>query len=103
MATVAKGRQEERPRNGQTRNEAVPEINVDYITQMSEEIEGRVTKKLFQEFSGTESQLLGALSNLKGFFPNPQVRAQSGTVLGTSWNSNTENHNPNAFPERSSS
>ena len=31
-------------------------------SQVSEEIEGRVTKKLSKEFSGTESRILGALS-----------------------------------------
>ena len=40
----------------------------DYIFQVSEEIEGRVTKKLSQEFSRTESRILGALSRLDDFF-----------------------------------
>ena len=38
-----------------------PELTQDYISQISEEIEGRVTKKLSKEFSETESRILGAL------------------------------------------
>ena len=58
---------------------------------MSKEIEGRVTKKLSQEFSRTKSRILGALSKLDEFLLNPQVRICSVTVLGTSRNSDSEN------------
>ena len=58
--------------------------------QVSEEIEGIVTKKLFQEFSRLETRSLGALSQLNHSFLNLQIRAQSGVVPGTSQNSNTE-------------
>ena len=69
-------------------------MNEDYITQVLEEIEGRVTKKLSQEFSRTKSQNLGALSKLDEFLTYPQVRVQSGTVSGTSRNANVENQEP---------
>ena len=62
---------------------------------MSEEIEGKVSKKLSQEFSKTESQILGTLSKLREFFLNPQVWSQSRTVRRKSGNSNTENQEPN--------
>ena len=39
-----------------------PESTQGYISQVSEEIEGRVNKKLSKEFSQTESRILGALS-----------------------------------------
>ena len=68
-----------------------PELTQDYISQISEEIEGRVTKKLFKEFSKTESRILGALSKLDEFLLNPQVRTCSVAVLGTSRNANSEN------------
>ena len=42
----------------------------DYITQVSEEIEGRVTKKLSQELSRTESRIFGVLSKLDEFLLN---------------------------------
>ena len=45
LAAVARETQEENPRNGKSRNTSVPRIE-EYITQVSEEIEGRVTKKL---------------------------------------------------------
>ena len=68
-----------------------PELTEDYISQVTEEIEGRVTKKLSQEFSKTESRILGALSKLDEFLLNPQVRTCSVAVQGTSGNANSEN------------
>ena len=68
-----------------------PELTQDYISQVSEEIEGRVTKKLSMEFSKTESRILGALSKLDEFLLNPQVRTGSVAVQGTSRNANSEN------------
>ena len=61
---------------------------------MSKEIEGRVTKKLSQEFSGTESWNWGALFKLEVFLWNPQVRALSGRVPRTSRNIDMENQEP---------
>ena len=88
-------KQEEHPRNGQSRNTSVPRINEKYITQVSEEIEGTVTKKLSQEFNRTESGILCALSNLDELLLNPQIRTHSGTVPGTFRNKNVENQEPN--------
>ena len=68
-----------------------PELTQDYISQVSEEIEGRVTKKLSKEFSKTESPISGALSKLDEFLLNPQVRTCSVAVHGTSGNANSEN------------
>ena len=95
LAAVAGETQEEHPRNGQSRNTSVPRINVEYITQVFEEIEGKVTKKLSEEFNRTESHILGALSKLDDFLLNPQIRTHSGTVPGTFWNTNVENQEPN--------
>ena len=68
-----------------------PELIQDYISQVSEEIEGRVTKKLSEEFSETESRIFGALSKLDEFLLNPQVRTCSVAVQGTSRSANSEN------------
>ena len=68
-----------------------PELTQDYISQVSEEIEGRVTKKLSKEFNKTESRILGALSKLDEFLLNPQVRTCSVTARGTSGNANSGN------------
>ena len=66
-----------------------PELTQDYISQVFEEIEGRVTKKLSKEFNKTESHILGAISKLDEFLLNPQVRTCS--AHGTSRHSNLEN------------
>ena len=49
------------PRNIQAGNTNSLRIQDDYITQVSEEIEGRMTNKMSQEFNKTENGILGAL------------------------------------------
>ena len=78
------------PRNSQSKNSSAPGITEEYIAQVSEKIERSVTKKLSQEFSRTESRILGALSKLDEFLLNPQVRPFSGIVPGTFWNADVE-------------
>ena len=95
LAAVTRETQEEHPRNGQSRNTSIPRINKEYITQLSEEIEGRVTKKLSQEYSRTESRILRALSILNEFLLNQQIRMHSGTVLETFRNTNVDNQGTN--------
>ena len=58
----------------------------DNITQVSEEIEGRVTKKLSQDFSRTENRILGALAQLDDFLMNPLIQGHFGTTPETSRN-----------------
>ena len=77
-------------RGSRGRNVLDPELTQDYISQVSEEIEGRVTKKLSKEFNKTESRILGAISKLDEFLLNPQVRTCS-VVQGASRNANSEN------------
>ena len=84
----------ESTRNSQSQNTFDPEMAQEYISQVFEEIEGRVTKKLSNEFSRTESPILGALSKLDEFLLNPQVRTCSVAVPGTSRNSNSGNREP---------
>ena len=95
LAAVARETQVEHPSNGQSRNTSVPRINEECITQVSEEIEGGITKKLSQEFSRTESHILGALSKLDEFLFHPEIRTHSGTVTVTFRNTNVENQEPN--------
>ena len=94
LAAVKRETQEEHPRNGQSRNTSVPRIN-EYILQVSEEVEGRVRKKLSLEFSRAESRILGALSKLDEFLLNQQKRTHSETVPGTFRNRNVENQGTN--------
>ena len=70
------------------------ESTEDYISRVSEEIEGRVTKKLSKEFSRTDSRILGALSKRDEFHLIPQVRTCSAAVPGTSRNNNSEIRKP---------
>ena len=79
------------------RNVLDPELTQDYISQVSEEIEGRVTKKLSKEFNKTESRILGALSKLDEFLLNPQIRTCSVAVQGTSRNANSENRETHGY------
>ena len=95
LAAVTRETQEENPRNGQSRNTSVPRINEEYITQLSEEIEGRVIKKLSQEYSRTESRILGALSKLDEVLLNQQIRMHSGSVPETFRNTNVDNQGTN--------
>ena len=78
-------------RSSKGQNVLDPELTKDYIFQVSEEIEGRVTKELSKKFSKTESRILGALSKLDEFVLNPQVRTCSVAVQGTCKNANSEN------------
>ena len=77
-------------RSSRGQNVLDPELTQEYISQVSEEIEGLVTKKLSKEFNKTESRILGALSELGEFLLNPQVRTCSVAVQGTSRNANSD-------------
>ena len=55
----------ENTRNNRSQNAFNPVMAKEYISQVSEEIEVRVTKNLSNEFSRIESRILGALSKLR--------------------------------------
>ena len=84
----------ENTRINQSQNTLNQGMAEEYITQVSEEIEGRFTKKLSPEFSRMESCILGSLSKLDEIPQNPQVRTCSVAVPGTSRNNNPENREP---------
>ena len=46
LAAVRRETEGEHPKNGQSRNTSVPRINEEYITQVFEQSEGRVSEKL---------------------------------------------------------
>ena len=77
---------EEHPRSKLAQNSYVPRSQEGYIIQVSEEIEGRVTKKLSQECSRTENRILGALARLDDLLMYPLVQGHCGTVPETSRN-----------------
>ena len=78
-------------RSSRGQNVLDPELTQTYISQVSEEIEGKVTKKLSKEFSKRESRILGVLSKLDELLLNPQVLTCSVAVQGTSRIANSEN------------
>ena len=94
MAAVNRENCEEVTWSNVALNSSVPRSQ-DYITQVSEEIEGRVTKKLTQEFSKTENRILGALTRLEDFLKNPLIQGHSGTTPETSWNAHGTNQGTN--------
>ena len=95
IAALNKEDHEEHPRSNQAMGTIVSRSQEDYITQISEEIEGRVTKKLSQELTETESRILGALTQHDGFLLNPLVQGHFGSAPGTSRNTNKENQGTN--------
>ena len=90
LAAVSRETHEE-TRSSQSQNRLDPEMAREYISHVCEEIEGGVTKKLSEEFSWTESRILGALSKPDDFLLSPQVRTSSVAVPGTTTNGNSEN------------
>ena len=97
---------EEHPKSNLAQNSNVPRPQKDYISEVSEEIEGRVTKKLPQEFSRTENGKLGALAHLDNLLMHPQIRGDSRTAPDTSRNAlstsrgmNEDNSQSDPYPE----
>ena len=92
LAAVSRETQEY-PRKSQSQNLSAG-ITEEYIAQVPKEIEGKVTRKLSQDFSRTKSRILGALSKLDELLLNSQVRTIAGTVPGTFRNADVENQEP---------
>ena len=95
LAAINRETHGEYPRKNQARYSNSPGMQQDYFTQVSEEIECRMTNKLSQEFSRTESCILSALSMPYEVLLNPQARVHSRFVPETSRNSNRENQGTN--------
>ena len=86
LATLYKENFEEHRRINLVQNSSVPRSQEDYISHVSEENEGKVTTKLFQEFSRAESRILGVLSRLDDFLLNPLNQNHSRIAPETSRN-----------------
>ena len=84
-------REKHQKTNSRAQNMLDPELTQDYISQVSEKIERRATKKHSKEFSRTESRILSVLSKLDELLLKPQVRTCSVAVPGTPRNTNSEN------------
>ena len=106
LAALNKENCEEHPRSNLAQNLNAPKSQEDYITQVSEEIEGRVTKKLSKEFSRTENRILAALARLDDFLMNPLLQGHSETIpepsrnaLSTSQGTNEDDSQIDPHPE----
>ena len=99
LAALNRENCEEHPRSNLAQNSSAPRSQEDYITQVSEEIEGRVTKRLSKKFSRTENRILGALARLDDFLMNPLLPGGSGTTPEPTRNASGINHPPH--PEAS--
>ena len=95
LAALNKENCAKHPRRNLAQNLNDPRPQEDYLTQVSEEIEGRVTKKLSQEFSRTEKRILGVLPRLDHLLMNPLIQCHSGTAPETSRNVFSTSHGTN--------
>ena len=106
LAALNKENCEEHPRSNFAQSSNVPRSQEDYITQVSEEIEGRVTKRLSKEFSRTKNRILDALARLEDFLMNPLLQGHSRTTpeasqnaLSTSQGTNEDDSQNDPHPE----
>ena len=106
LAALNKETCEEHPRSNLALNSSAPRLQKDYITQVSEQIEGGVTKRLSKEFNRTENRILGALAQLDDFCMNPLLPGHSGptpeptrNTLNTSQRTNEDNSQKDPHPE----
>ena len=95
LAALNKENCDEHPRSTLAQNSSAPRSQEDYITPVSEEIEGRVTKRLSKEFSRTENRILGALARLDDFLMNPLLPGYSGATLEPTRNALSNNQGTN--------
>ena len=86
LAAFNKENCEEHPRSNLAQKLECSQITRGLHNSFSGEIEGRVTKKLSQEFSRTENRILGALARLDDFLTNPVIQGHSGIAPETSRN-----------------
>ena len=107
LAPLNKDNCEENPRSNLAQNSNAPRSQEDYIFQVSEEIEGRVTKGLSKEFSRTKNRILGgALARLDDFLLNPLLQGHSRATpelsrnaLSTSQGTNEDDSQNDLHPE----
>ena len=97
LAAFNKENCEEHPRSNLAQNSNAARSQEDYITQVSEEIERRVTKRLSKEFSRTENRILGALARLDDFLMNPLLQGYTGTTPEAYWNALSTSQGTNEY------
>ena len=86
LAALNKKNCDEHPRSNLAQNSNAPRSQEDYINQVSEEVEGRVTKRLSNELSKRENHILGALARLDDFLVKMLLQGDSGATPKASRN-----------------
>ena len=106
LAALNKENCEEHRRSNLAQNSSALRSQEDYITQVSEKIGERVTKRLSKEFSGTENRILAAIAQLDDFLMNPLLPGCSGTTpepsrnaLNTSQGTNEDDSQNDPHPD----
>ena len=106
LAALNKENCEEHPWSNLAQNSRAHRSQEEYITQVSEEIEGKVTKRLSKEFSRTENRILVALACLDDLPMNPLMQGHPGTTpepsrnaLSTSQGTNEDDSQNDPHPE----
>ena len=106
LAALNMEKGEEHPRSNMAQNSNIFRSQEVYITQVSEEIERRVTNKLSREFSRTENRILSVFARFDDFLMNPLIQGQSGTApelsrnaFGTSKGTNEDDSHSDLHPE----
>ena len=82
LTALNKKSHKEHPRSSQAWDTNVRRPPEDYITKISEELEGRVAKKLSHKFIRTENCILGPLSRFEEFLLSPLVQGVPGPFWG---------------------
>ena len=91
LAALNKENCEELPKSNLAQNSIVAKSQEEDIAQVSEENDSRVTKMLSQEFSRTESRILGTIFNPHDFLLDPLIQGYSGTTPDASRNTLSTN------------
>ena len=106
LAALDKENCEEHPGNNLAQNSSDPRTQEEYITRVSVEIKGRVSKRLSKEFSRTENRILGALARLDDFLMNPLLPGHPGATpeptrnaLGNNQGTNEDDSQNDPHPE----
>ena len=95
LAALKRENCDEHARSNMAQKSNVPRLHEDYITQVPEEKDGRVTKTLSQELSRTENRILGKLELLDNLLMNPLIQGHTGTARETSRNALVSNQGTN--------
>ena len=88
----------ENTKNSQLQNTLDPVLPQKYTSQVSEDIERRITETHSIEFSRPESRFPCALSELDEFLLKPQIRTCSVVVPETSRKNDSESREPSGDP-----